>query len=229
VLAGTAVRLASAYWAIYSPDRYSLLVILAGVCVAAGGWHALRWAWPGIAFLVFMVPLPAGFDRALAGPLQRIATVATANVLQTVGFVAEPDGNVLLLSTGSLDIEEACSGLRMFMTFCALSTAVAFLGVRSPWKRLVLVVSALPLAVVCNVVRITLTAVVFEFRGPKASAWFHDEVAGWMMIGLALCLLWLEMKVLSRLFVPVVDAGLPPLVSATRAAGRLGGAGVRPI
>jgi exosortase len=225
VLAGTGLRLASAYWAIYSPDRYSMLIVLTGLCVAAGGWHALRWAWPGIAFLLFMVPLPAGFDRALAGPLQRVATVATANVLQTLGFVAEPDGNVLLLRSGELGVEEACSGLRMFVTFCALSTAVAFLGMRSTWQRVILVASALPLAMVCNVTRIVLTAVVFELYGPRAGDFVHNEVAGWLMILVALALLWVEMKVLGHLFVPAGHEGLTPFTATARGAGRLGGAG----
>lgn len=219
VLAGTAVRVGSAYWSIYSPDRYSLVIVLLGVCVAFGGWHALRWAWPGIAFLVFMIPLPAGLDRALAGPLQRVATLVTANVLQTLGFVAEPEGNVLLLRSGTLEVEEACSGLRMFMTFCALSTAVAFLGARSPWKRIVLIVSALPLAIICNVARIALTGVVFELKGPQASAFVHNEIAGWLMIGLALMFLWLEMQLLSRLFVPVREEGPVPFVAVARKPG----------
>src|SRR4051794_25147660 len=166
VVSGTVVRLASAYFAVYSPDRFSMILVLAGLCVGLGGWHAFRWAWPGIAFLLFMIPLPAGFDRLLAAPLQRITTVVSANVLQTLGFVAEPEGNVLLLGRGDLGVVEACSGLRMFITFCALATALAVLGRRSVAQRLVIVASAFPLAILCNVARITATGVVHETFGP---------------------------------------------------------------
>jgi exosortase len=204
VLAATAFRLAGTYNSYHVFDRFSILPMLVGLCVGLGGWHALRWAWPGLAFLAFMLPLPAGFDSVMARPLQRVATLVSAHVLQTLGFVAETEGNVILLQSGELGVVEACSGLRMFMTFCALSTAMAVL-IQRPWQiKIIIGLSAFPLAMICNVVRITLTGIAHETLGPQtANVLFHD-VAGWLMIGMALLLLWFELWILGRLF-PTVD------------------------
>jgi exosortase len=209
VLVATSIRLLAAFFAIHSPDRFSLIPIFIGICVSLGGWHALRWAWPSIAFLVFMIPLPAGLDRVLARPLQSLATLSSAFLLQTMGFVAEAEGNVIVLPGGELGIVEACSGLRMFMTFCALSTALAIVSSRSLIQRLLILASAFPLAMICNVVRITMTGIIHETLGAAAAQVLFHDLAGWFMIALALGLLLLELKFLSRLFVPVKEDDRP--------------------
>src|SRR5207248_223028 len=96
------MRIGSGYFALSSVDRFSIIPALVGLCLGLGGWPALRWAWPGIAFLIFMLPLPAGFDQLLSAPMQRLATIASAHVLQTLGFIAEVEGNVIVLSDSEL-------------------------------------------------------------------------------------------------------------------------------
>lgn len=222
VALGAAMRLGPLYYGFTVTDRYSILPTLAGLVVALGGWTALRWAWPGVAFLLFMLHLPAGVDQWLAAPLQRIATAASTNALQTFGFFAVSEGNVIFLSDSQLNVAEACSGLNMLVTFCAMTTAVAVLAQRSLVQRLLIVASSLPLAVVCNVVRIALTGAVQEIvgQGRTSHLVFHD-VAGWLMILLGLGLLWLELAVLNRLFAPT-GAGRPGVVLP---AGTPGGTG----
>jgi exosortase len=204
VVVGAVMRLGPLCYGFTVTDRYSILLTLAGLVLGLGGWAAFRWAWPGVAFLLFMLHLPAGVDLWLATPLQRIATVASTNALQTLGFFAVSEGNVILLSNSELNVAEACSGLNMLVTFCAMTTAVAVLAHRSVVQRLLIVANSLPLAVVCNVVRITLTGAVQEMSGSEKTTHlvFHD-MAGWLMIVLGLALLWLELAVLNRLFTPV--------------------------
>jgi exosortase len=136
---------------------------------------------------------------ALTDPLQRIATLASTFALQTIGLPALADGNVILLNDVELGIVEACSGLRMLVIFFALSTAVVLVIKRRPWEKALLVASAVPIALVANVTRITVTGVLHETAGREiADAVFHD-LAGWLMMPLALGLLWVELKLLSRL------------------------------
>src|SRR5262249_39305423 len=151
----------------YSPwlEQVSLLPALAGTCLALAGWAALRAVASALAFLVFMFPLPGRLDRALAGPLQTVSTLASTNALQTFGLFAQSEGNVILLRDYELGIVEACSGLRMLMTFLATSTAVALLLHRSLAQRLLVVVSAVPIALLCNIIRITTTGVLHETAG----------------------------------------------------------------
>jgi exosortase len=198
---GTVMRLVPLAYGFTVTDRYSILPTLAGLVLGLGGWPALLWAWPGIAFLLFMLHLPAGVDLWLAAPLQRVATLASTNALQTLGFFAVSEGNVILLSDGELNVAEACSGLNMLVTFCAMTTAVAVLTNRSLLQRLFIVASCLPLAVACNVVRIALTGALKELVGAgKATQMVFHDLAGYLMIFLGLALLWLELTVLSRLF-----------------------------
>lgn len=180
----------------------ALLPTVAGLSVLTGGWPALRWSWPAVAFLVFMLPLPYRLEVGLAHPLQRIATVASTFALQTLGFTAFADGNVIRLGQVRIGVVEACSGLSMLVIFFALSTAVA-LVVKRPWPdRLLIWLSAVPIALAANITRITVTGVLHKVAGQKlADLVFHD-LAGWLMMPYALGLLWVELRLLDWLLVP---------------------------
>lgn len=185
-----------------SIDAISLLVCLAGICVLFGGKQGWRWAWPSIAFLVFMIPLPFRVETALALPLRRVATLCSTYVMQTFGLPALAEGNTIHLDGGPIEVAEACSGLSMLLTFFAISTALAVLVERPLFDKIVLVASALPIAIVANVTRITATGVAQEMFGREAAhALFHDW-AGWLMMPLALGMLWVELWLLTCLFPP---------------------------
>jgi exosortase len=202
LVVGCALKLVGGYYAFAWPERVSVLFLVAGAFGVLGGWPALRWAWPALAFLAFMVPMPGRAETLLSGPLQKFATVVSANVLQTLGFFAQPDGTVIILSEAELGIVEACSGLRMLLAFVALSTAVAVVIDRPAWQRWAVATGAVPVALMCNVGRIVITAIVLETAGRKwADLVFHD-LAGWLMMPAGLALLWLELVFLRRLVVP---------------------------
>jgi exosortase len=207
IVAGAMVlRLASHF--LYQPwlDTGSLLVCLAGIAVAAGGRRALIWAGPSILFLIFMLPLPYRFQTMLGGSLQRIATLASAYALQTFGIPAVTEGNVILLTDTKLGVVEACNGLSMLFTFFALASAVAILSQRSWPEKVAIFFSAVPIAILANVVRITVTGLLFEAsQDDLARTVFHD-LAGWLMMPLALGMLLVELFVLGRSIVRIGDA-----------------------
>jgi exosortase len=193
------LRLAGTYWFISWLDALSLLLCLVGITVVLGEWAALRWAWPAIGFLGFMLPLPYQLQVALGQPLQRIATVASTYTLQTLGLPAIAEGNVIVLGELRIGIVEACNGLSMLVIFFAISTAVAMLIQRPRWEKAVIVASAIPIAVLANIARIVATALLNEYAGGGvAHAVFHDW-SGWLMMSLALAILWGEMALLSCL------------------------------
>ncbi len=199
---GCALKLVGAYFAFAWPERISIVVIIPGLVLAVGGWRAIRWSWPALLFLVFMVPLPGRMETILGSPLQRFATVVSTNILQTLGFFAQADGTVIVLSSVDLGIVEACSGLRMLLAFFALTVAMALVIDRPVWQRIALVSGAVPIALICNVGRIVVTAVIYETAGQKwADLVFHD-LAGWLMMPAGLGLAWLELIFLSRMFRP---------------------------
>jgi exosortase len=209
-IGGALLRFVGTYYYFDWIDAASLLPFLAGVAVLLGGKQALRWSWPAIAFLAFMIPLPFRLEVAAAVPLRRLATQISTYTLQTIGLPAISEGNVIILEDVRIGVVEACSGLSMLVIFFALSTAMTFVIERVWWEKLLLVFSAVPIAVIANVIRITVTGILHETAGSEvANAVFHD-LAGWFMMPLALGMLWLELKVLSHLLVyPKPPARLP--------------------
>jgi exosortase len=199
LLAGIALRLVGVYFFFECLDPLSLVPCVAGLVVLVGGWTAWRWAWPAVGFLLFMVPLPFSLSVALTEPLQRLATLGSTFCLQTLGLPAIAEGNVILINDIELNIVEACSGLRMLVIFFALSTAVALLARRRLGEKLVIVASAVPIALVVNVLRITLTGVLYEAAGSETARHFSHDLAGWLMMPIALIFLGIELWVLRRL------------------------------
>lgn len=191
----------------YQPwlETLSLLLCLAGVAATIGGRKLLVCAMPAILFLAFMMPLPYRFQNALGGSLQRIATNGSTYLFQTLGVPAVSEGNVILLTETKLGVVEACSGLSMLYTFFALSTAVALLAPRTIFEKVLLVLSAVPIAVFANIVRITVTGLLIESsKSDLAHMVFHD-LAGLLMMPLALGVLLLELFVLGRSLIPVAS------------------------
>jgi exosortase len=203
LLAAAVLRSASAYFYVTPLDHLSLLVALAGVCLQFGGRVWLRRAWPAIAFLLFMIPIPRSLGgSALVGGLQQVATSASTFALQTLGVTAQREGNIILLKEAQLGIVEACSGLRMLMVFCAFVTATAILLPYGWKRRAILIGSAVPLAVAGNVIRITAAGLASENLSSEAGHFVFHDLAGWLMLPLAFGFLGLELFLLSRLFRP---------------------------
>jgi exosortase len=198
--AGLGISAAGTYVYLDWLNALALPVCLAGLAVLCYGWPVLRPAWPALAFLLFMVPLPFSLEVALAHPLQRIATRASTLSLQTLGFAAFSEGNTIRMGSVQLGVVEACSGLSMLMIFFALCTAVAILLRRPLWERLLVVATALPIALFANITRIVVTGVLHKVAGAKlADRVFHD-LAGWLMMPLALGMLWVGYRLFSWAF-----------------------------
>ncbi|WP_169979041.1 exosortase/archaeosortase family protein [Tautonia rosea] len=198
---GAGLKIAAGYAYNDWLDAVSLIVTIAGGFALVGGLKALRWSWPAVAFLLFMVPLPFRLEMALGWPLQRLATIASTFVLQTVGFPAVGEGNIIRMTQSTLGVAEACSGLSMMLLFFALSTGVAIL-IDRPWlDKLVIIASAVPIALIVNVARITVTGILSETVGEELSSFVYHDLAGFLMIPLALLLLGVELWFLSHAFV----------------------------
>jgi exosortase len=203
LLLGVGVQAAGGYFYFDWLAEVSLLPSLAGLCLCLGGGRLLRIAWPAIAFLAFMLPLPYRVEVALGQPLQRLAAESSTFLLQMLGFFASAEGNVVVLKDGALDVVDACSGLGMLVTFFALATAVAIVLKRPLLDKIVILASAVPVAVIANTLRIVATGILHETAGAGAAKVLYHDLAGWLMMPLALLLLWLVQKLLSRLLVEV--------------------------
>jgi len=205
-LMGTLLRTTAAYIYVDWLDAFSLLFYLAGLTALLGGKKAMVWAWPALAFLVFMIPLPYRLETALSLPLQRLATQASTYALQTIGLPALSEGNVIQLQDVRLGILEACNGLGMLVSFVALYAGVTMIIDRPILDKIIIVLSAIPLGLVANIVRITTTGILHETVGSAVADFVFHDLAGWFMMPLALVLLWVELKMLGRLLVRPKEA-----------------------
>jgi len=147
------------------------------------------------------VPLPGLLAGRLSHPLQRIGTIASTYLIQTLGIPAAAQGNVILLENAELGIVEACSGLKMMMLFAVVCVGAAFLLRRSLATKCVVVLSAMPIAIAANVLRITITAVLHQMGEPRTAETFYHDLAGWFMMPLAVLILWGLVGLMARLIV----------------------------
>ena len=201
------IRWASVYFHL-SGDHYSIFPMLIGVALLLGGWRAVRWSWPSILFLAFMIPLPGSVKVMLAQPLQRIATAASVYVIQTLGLPSVAEGTTIQLPSGALDVEQACSGIAMLALFFAICVGTVLVLRMSLWEKCVIIASAMPIAVISNVFRVTVAGILQELVGPWAMKIFHDYVA-WVMMIVAMLLLWGELKLIAFL---LVEPSVAPVV-----------------
>ena len=217
IAAGLGLRLYGTYAYFVSLDAISFLPVVAGIVLLLGGRAAWRWAWPAVLFLGFMIPLPYFAAIAMSGPLQRLATVTSTYVMQTMGLPALAEGNVIMLNEHRIGIVEACSGLRMLVVFFALSTAVVLVSHRHWIDRGLILASAVPIALISNIFRVTTTGVMYNLGYSKLAENFFHDVAGYLMMPIGLGLLWLELAVLARLIVDVPAPVARPQTPTRRA------------
>lgn len=218
--AGLGIRLLSTYFPNMTPEMASFVPSIAGLFLLVGGWKTLRWAGPALAFLLFMYPLPGFLDGGLLAPLQRIATIASTFCLQTLGISAYNEGNYIYIGELKLGVVDACSGLRMLTIFVALAVAITLVTDRPIWERIVIVLSAIPIALAVNIIRITVTGILHLTVGTEiANKVFHD-LAGWVMMPMALGLLYVEFQVLSHLLIDDGPAGPLPIGVGPRTSDR---------
>jgi exosortase len=213
---GLGVRLFAAEFAMNPVDRLSFLPAIFGAFMLVGGFNIIRWAWPALGFLIFMFPLPTALEVSVLGRLQRLASISSTVVLQVLGVAAFRQGNLISIPGMStpLTVADACSGLRMATIFGALAVAMVFIIERPWWDKFVILLSAIPIALIVNIVRITVTGLLYMAAGQNNIAVqkiCHDYAGLVIMMPLALALLWLELQVLERLTVPVDTVQLRPV------------------
>jgi exosortase len=208
---GVGMRLLAGHFFLTYPDGCSLLFLLAAVALGVGGWAAIRWTWPSILFLHFMLPFPGIVEGSLLRPLRRIATLCSTNALQTCGIFAEAEGNVIVLSEVEMGIVDACSGLKMLAIFVALTVGACLVLHRPIWQKMVIALSSIPIAVLCNIARITVTGMLHELADHERAEDFHDNWSAFLMMPMALLLLLAEIKILDFIFVVDPDPSKPSL------------------
>ena len=166
--------------------RMSIIGVLAGLVVFMAGWAHLRILAFPIAFLVFMVPLPAIVFNHIAFPLQMLASRLGEVVISASGVPVLREGNVLLLPGRTLEVAEACSGIRSLLSLVMLAIVLGYFTEKRTWARAAIALAAVPIAVVANAIRVAGTGLTSYWVSPAAAEGFFHSFSGWLIFVVAL-------------------------------------------
>ena len=169
--------------------RISMLGTICGLIVYFCGGALLRaMAFP-LAFLLFAIPIPVLIYNEIVFPLQFMASKFATSTLEMLNlFPIMREGNVLILPDMSLEVVEACSGIRSLMSLLALAAGYGYLAERSTAVRWLLFLAMVPLAIISNGTRVMITAIMANYIGPKAAEGFMHEFSGWVIFVVATAL-----------------------------------------
>jgi exosortase len=184
-----------------SVERFSTVVAIVGIVLFLFGVQVTRRLGWVLAFLLLMLPWPNRVYTAASLPLQSLATKSTVFVLETLGYFATHEGNIIHVEDTTVAVAEACSGLHMLTAFLIVAALVAFLCRRGVGQKMLLVASSVPIAILCNTIRLTATAIAFTAGYHEQVNQFFHDFGGVAMMPLALALLAGELWVMKLLFV----------------------------
>jgi len=209
---------------VLKPDNLGILVVLAGVMMHIVGnvgaelfvmrasiivtlWGLILYLFGRkvgwliiipIVYLIFMIPLPSIIWNQIAFPLQLFAAKLSSQVIQMFGMPILREGNILHLSNTTLEVVDACSGLRSLNSLMALGGAFAYISLMYRWTQWALFLSAIPIAIAVNIIRLTITAFMARYIGPEAAHGFLHDMSGLLVFAVAFILLYLVYWVLDR-------------------------------
>ena len=170
--------------------RTSLLLLLAGIVILYFGWTFFRSVLFPWVFLLLMIPIPAILFNKITFPLQMLASQLAAVVLPLFGVPVLREGNIINLASIALEVAEACSGIRSLMSLLTLAIMYGYLMDKRSWVRWVLAISAVPIAVAANSIRVIGTGLLVQYWDPeKAEGYFHESW-GWLTFVMSLLMLY---------------------------------------
>ena len=206
LILGQAARTFAFLFMYQSGERYSLVLTAAGLVLMVAGWQVFRSVVWILMFLFLMVPLPGRVHNLISGPLQNIATTGSVFLLEAFGATVSQQGNVVMLNENTpMAVAEACSGLRMLTAFVIVAAFVAYMVKRPRSQKAVLLLSSIPIAVACNILRLCATAVLFMLISAEVGQKFFHDFAGMVMMPAAALLLFAELRLMDMLIVPEIQ------------------------
>lgn len=170
--------------------RSSLVLLLTGLVIHFLGWTWFRALLFPLAFLFLMIPIPAIIFNQIAFPLQLFASQMAAELLALLGVPVLREGNVIRLPTMTLEVVEACSGIRSLVSLTTLAIIYGYLMEPRIWKRVILALAAVPIAVAANGLRIVGTGLLGEYWDPEKAQGFFHTFSGWLIFVISLLMLF---------------------------------------
>ncbi len=194
-----------------SPRPIMMIMALAGLVFMAGGWPIFKVVWLPVLFLLFAVEIPSTIYDRVTMQMRVWASVVSVDILNLIpGVQCDVIGVVIrgfyesapgIREPIELNVADACSGMRLLRIFVALGVAMAYLEKRSATQRIILLLSTIPIAIFCNIIRVLITAMIYVFGNPKYAVGIWHTLLGLLMLGLAFWLYGVIAWFMNNLFV----------------------------
>lgn len=182
----------------YFTMRSSLIVQIAGIILFFFGRKVLKGMSLPIGYLIFMIPIPYIIYDMVAFPLKLFVTRVSVAFMKIVGVVVIREGNIIMFPATTLEVADACSGIRSLISLLAIAAAYAFLLKTSNVHRCIIIFSAIPIAVATNSLRVIVTGILAQWWGARAAEGFFHEFAGMAVFVLAMVMLVAFGEILRR-------------------------------
>ena len=179
--------------------RASIIPIVGGIILSLYGGSVLRPLALPLLFLIFMIPLPYTIYDLIALPLKSLVSLMATAGIKLCGLPVLREGNMIIFPNISLEVVDACSGMRSLISLMALGTAYAFLFLKGGWRRCLLIAATVPIAVLTNTLRVFVTGILARYMGAAAAEGFFHEFAGLAVFATAMILTMLTGWIVSRL------------------------------
>jgi len=184
----------------------SFWLILVGLCLLHLGWKKVKTIGFALFFMLTMFPVPDFINTRIMLKLRMISSKLGVAMIQVYGLPVAREGNIIDLGFTKLQVVDACSGLHSLISLVVLCLLIVYFFKEHIWKRAVLLLSSIPLAIVTNSMRIAMTAILYKYFGAGVAEGFFHEFSGLLIFAICIPVLLLEMKVLEK---------LPPVRSKT--------------
>jgi exosortase len=182
----------------YFTMRSSLIIIIAGIVLYFFGKSVFKVLLLPICYLFFMVPLPEIIYNFIAFPLKLFVAKYSVLFLEMMGIIVLREGNIIMFPNIVLEVADACSGLRSLMSLLAVSVAFSFLIRTSNLRKIIIIFSALPIAIFTNAIRVIITGILAQYWGAEVAQGFFHEFAGLLVFGFAIVLLLITGIILKK-------------------------------
>jgi exosortase len=183
-------------------SRVSIIGAIGGAILFLFGWPMLRVVFFPLAFLLLMVPLPSIIFNKIAFPLQLLASNVGEYTISSMDIPILREGNVLVLANATLEVAEACSGIRSLVSLFTLGIVFGYFVDRRPWVRAVIALSAIPVAILANGLRVASAGVAAHNFGTAGVEGLFHEFSGWVVFVVAFLMMFALQRLLHRLLPP---------------------------
>lgn len=196
VILGIIIHILSALFRVYFTSGFSMIIVLFGLILILYGKEVLNKIFFPLCFLVFMIPLPELVITNVSFRMKLFAAQIATIVLNNMRMPAIREGSLIKMRNAYVMVDDVCSGLRSLISLTALGSIFAFWMKGPMWKKILLFLSTIPIAIITNVCRIIFLASVSEIWGPQYATGFVHDASGFLVFALAYILLFAAAKVI---------------------------------